>query len=71
MRKISLLVACVATLLILSNMNFVAAEETAMPSTCECGAVPFSYSPTTHNKIFGNRLAKRHAPEAVSRKLFS
>ena len=65
MRKISLLVACVATLLVLSNMNFVAAE-TATPSVCECGAVQLSSPSTTHNKIFGNRLAKRQATEAVS-----
>ena len=66
MRKISLLVACVATLLVLSNMNFVAAETAAPSATCECNAVPYVYPPAAHNKVFGNRLAKRHAPEAVS-----
>ena len=65
MRKISLLVACVATLLVWSNMNFAAAEPAA-PSACECGAVPYVYPSATTHKVFGNRLAKRQAPEAVA-----
>jgi len=67
MKKVSLLVACVAALLVLGAMSFAAEEAacvSAAPAACECGAVPFIYPPASH-KFFGNRLAKRSAPEAV------
>jgi len=68
MKKVSLLVACVAALLVLGTMSFAAEEAacvSAAPAACECGAVPFVYPPASH-KLFGNRLAMRSAPEAVT-----
>jgi len=65
MKKVSLLVACIATMLVLSTMSFAAEEaaacDAAAPAVCECGAAQFAYPPA--NKVFGNRLAVRRAQD--------